>query len=84
MGLALFGWRRGTRCFNWSVRRCRTSAVCAGSRYADQYTTCARLMVGLCSLLFIIPVLIWRPVDGEKLLKKDLPGYTEYTGKVCH
>jgi protein-S-isoprenylcysteine O-methyltransferase Ste14 len=26
--------------------------------------------------------LIWRIVDEEKLLKKDLPGYVEFTQKV--
>jgi protein-S-isoprenylcysteine O-methyltransferase Ste14 len=30
----------------------------------------------------LIPVLIWRLIDEEKLLAKDLPGYTEYQNKV--
>lgn len=29
-----------------------------------------------------IPVLIWRILDEEKLLEKDLPGYVEYEQKV--
>jgi len=29
-----------------------------------------------------LPVLIWRILDEEELLKKDLPGYTEYAQKV--
>jgi protein-S-isoprenylcysteine O-methyltransferase Ste14 len=29
-----------------------------------------------------IPVLIWRILDEEKLLEKDLPGYVEYKQKV--
>ncbi len=29
-----------------------------------------------------VPALVWRILDEEKLLKKDLPGYIEYTQKV--
>ncbi len=32
--------------------------------------------------LITLPGLIWRILDEEKLLKKDLPGYSEYTQKV--
>jgi len=28
------------------------------------------------------PILLWRMIDEEKILKKDLPGYAEYTQKV--
>jgi protein-S-isoprenylcysteine O-methyltransferase Ste14 len=37
---------------------------------------------GLVSLALIIPVLIWRILDEESFLKKDLPGYSEYTHEV--
>ena len=37
---------------------------------------------GLAILLITIPVLMWRILDEEQLLKKDLPGYLEYTQKV--
>ena len=37
---------------------------------------------GLAIFVLIIPVLIWRILDEEKLLEKDLPGYTEYETKV--
>lgn len=37
---------------------------------------------GLAVLAITIPVLIWRILDEEKLLKKDLPGYIEYVQKV--
>ncbi len=37
---------------------------------------------GLAILLISIPVLMWRILDEEQLLKKDLPGYLEYTQKV--
>jgi protein-S-isoprenylcysteine O-methyltransferase Ste14 len=37
---------------------------------------------GLAFLALIIPALAWRILDEEKLLKKDLPGYVEYTQKV--
>jgi protein-S-isoprenylcysteine O-methyltransferase Ste14 len=37
---------------------------------------------GLAVLALITPVLIWRILDEEKLLRKDLPGYTEYAQEV--
>jgi protein-S-isoprenylcysteine O-methyltransferase Ste14 len=37
---------------------------------------------GLAFLVLIVPALAWRILDEEKLLKKDLPGYVEYTQKV--
>ncbi len=36
----------------------------------------------LVFVLVTIPALAWRILDEEKLLKKDLPGYVEYTQKV--
>jgi protein-S-isoprenylcysteine O-methyltransferase Ste14 len=38
--------------------------------------------IGLAVLLIALPVLVWRILDEEKLLLKDLPGYAEYTQKV--
>jgi len=29
-----------------------------------------------------VPALIWRLIDEEKFLCKNLPGYTEYANKV--
>jgi protein-S-isoprenylcysteine O-methyltransferase Ste14 len=37
---------------------------------------------GLVFLALTLPVLILRILDEEKLLKKDLPGYSEYTQRV--
>ncbi len=37
---------------------------------------------GLLVLVPLIPVLVWRLVDEEKLLAKDLPGYTEYQRRM--
>ena len=37
---------------------------------------------GLAILVLTIPVLAWRILDEEKMLKKELAGYTEYTHKV--
>jgi len=37
---------------------------------------------GLGALIFFMPVLIWRLLDEERFLHKNLPGYTEYTRKV--
>ena len=37
---------------------------------------------GLVVLAIILPGLIWRILDEEKILRKDLPGYAEYMQKV--
>ena len=37
---------------------------------------------GLAFIVLVVPSLAWRILDEEKLLKKDLPGYVEYTQKV--
>lgn len=37
---------------------------------------------GLAFLVIVLPALAWRILDEEKLLKKDLSGYIEYTQKV--
>jgi protein-S-isoprenylcysteine O-methyltransferase Ste14 len=37
---------------------------------------------GLLALIVFVPTLIWRLVDEESFLRKNLPGYTEYTDKV--
>jgi protein-S-isoprenylcysteine O-methyltransferase Ste14 len=39
-------------------------------------------MWGSAILAIVLPGLIWRILDEEKLLKKELPGYTEYLQKV--
>ena len=33
-------------------------------------------------LIPFFPVLLWRLLDEEKILVRDLPGYTEYMQKV--
>lgn len=37
---------------------------------------------GLFALLLVLPVLIWRLLDEERFLRRNLPGYTEYQAKV--
>jgi len=37
---------------------------------------------GLFAFLFMMPAFIWRIFEEEKLLTKDLPGYTEYKNTV--
>ena len=37
---------------------------------------------GLFFFFLTLPILIWRPIDEERFLHKNLPGYTEYTQKV--
>jgi len=39
---------------------------------------------GLLALVFMMSFLIWRLVDEEKFLAKNLPGYMEYEKKVQH
>lgn len=39
---------------------------------------------GLAILALTTPVLIWRILDEERLLRHDLPGYSDYTQKVRH
>jgi protein-S-isoprenylcysteine O-methyltransferase Ste14 len=37
---------------------------------------------GLFGILVIVPALIWRLLDEERFLAKNLPGYAEYTSHV--
>lgn len=37
---------------------------------------------GLLLILLLVPVLIWRLLDEERFLKKNLPGYEDYTRRV--
>jgi protein-S-isoprenylcysteine O-methyltransferase Ste14 len=37
---------------------------------------------GLSALIVFVPALIWRLANEESFLRKNLPGYTEYTDKV--
>lgn len=37
---------------------------------------------GLLALAFMLPFLIWRLVDEERLLARELPGYTDYQRRV--
>jgi len=37
---------------------------------------------GIAVWVLAVPALIWRLIDEEKLLSKNLPGYTEYCKKV--
>lgn len=37
---------------------------------------------GLFALLLVLPVLIWRLLDEERFLRRNLPGYAEYQARV--
>jgi protein-S-isoprenylcysteine O-methyltransferase Ste14 len=37
---------------------------------------------GLLALVIFVPALIWRLLDEERFLRKNLPGYTDYSQKV--
>lgn len=39
---------------------------------------------GLLGMLIIVPALIWRLLDEERLLALKLPGYTQYQRRVRH
>ena len=39
---------------------------------------------GLLAFAFMAPFLIWRLLDEERVLARDLPGYTEYQRRVRH
>jgi len=36
----------------------------------------------LALILPLVPVLLWRLLDEERILQRDLPGYTEYMRRV--
>ena len=38
----------------------------------------------ICLLPFVVPVLVWRILDEEKILRRDLPGYVAYMSRVRH
>ena len=37
---------------------------------------------GLLGLAFMLPFLLWRLLDEERLLARELPGYTDYQARV--
>jgi protein-S-isoprenylcysteine O-methyltransferase Ste14 len=37
---------------------------------------------GLLALAFMMPFLLWRLLDEERLLARELPGYTDYQARV--
>jgi len=38
----------------------------------------------ICLVPLILPVLLWRLLDEERILRSDLPGYNEYASRVRH
>lgn len=38
----------------------------------------------ICLVPLVLPVLFWRLLDEEKVLRRDLPGYNEYANRVRH
>lgn len=37
---------------------------------------------GLLAVVFIFPFLVWRLLDEERVLARELPGYTDYQGRI--
>jgi protein-S-isoprenylcysteine O-methyltransferase Ste14 len=66
-----------------STLRARSAPdVCGRHFHASRHTDCARFVVGLLIVVAMMPALIWRLFDEEKLLAGNLPGYVEYQNKV--
>jgi protein-S-isoprenylcysteine O-methyltransferase Ste14 len=40
--------------------------------------------LAICLLPLILPLLAWRLLDEERILRRDLPGYNEYASRVRH
>ena len=40
--------------------------------------------VGLLAVAFFVPFLVWRIVDEERMLTRELPGYSDYLSRVRH
>ena len=38
----------------------------------------------ICLVPLTLPVLFWRLLDEEKILRRELPGYNEYASRVRH
>jgi protein-S-isoprenylcysteine O-methyltransferase Ste14 len=38
----------------------------------------------ICLVPLILPVLVWRLLDEERILRRDLPSYNEYASRVHH
>ena len=38
----------------------------------------------ICLVPVMLPVLFWRLLDEERILRRDLPGYNEYASRVRH
>ena len=39
---------------------------------------------GISAMLVMMPALIWRLIDEERMLARSLPGYTDYQRRVRH
>ena len=63
-------------------------ASCGTPMYAGGFAMllgvpdCARLVVRVLVIVAMMPALIWRLLDEEKFLTRNLPGYVEYQNKV--
>jgi len=71
----------------------RTTGPCAGVRHpmyasGSLYMLGTPLTLGSCwgflVLAGTLPFLLWRLLDEERILTKDLPGYAEYRRRVRH
>jgi len=67
---------------NWPVRARTAPDVHRSPCHASWHTDFARFVGGgLLVIAAMIPALIWRLIDEEKFLARNLPGYVEYQKK---
>jgi protein-S-isoprenylcysteine O-methyltransferase Ste14 len=79
---AASGSRRANGCLYRSVRNCSPPDVYRGTFDAHRIPPALGSWWALAVLIVFIPVLVWRLLDEERFLHKNLAGYTQYTQKV--
>ena len=73
---------RTRRCHDGAVRDRPPSDVRERLAVPLRHAAGARLVLGARSAGRMMPFLIWRLLDEERLLARNLPGYTEYQQRV--
>jgi hypothetical protein len=67
---------------NWPVRARTAPDVHRSPCHASGIPISLGSWWGLLVIAAMIPALIWRLIDEEKFLARNLPGYVEYQKKV--
>ena len=66
------------------MRWCGTRMYAAASIYLLGIPLALGSWWGLCAVVLFTPALIWRLLDEERFLARNLSGYSEYRGRVRH